>query len=64
MFIRQDDEKHACPRVEFDKYVNNLIVTLATYPQKIGSNASDPKEESITIENVPLQKMDKFCYDS
>jgi len=61
IFVKLDDEKHVCPRVELDKYVNNLIVTLATYPKKVGSNSSEGTEESITIENVPLQRWTSFA---
>jgi hypothetical protein len=60
LYTRLDQNKNPCPKVQFDKYENNLIVTLATYPTGPGSNASDAREESVTLENVPLQRWTSF----
>ena len=54
-----DDNNNACPKVELDKYENNMVVTLATYPKGSGE-ASDAKDESVTLENVPLQRWTNF----
>ena len=59
MFVRMDDNNNACPKVELDKYENNMVVTLATYPKGSGE-ASDAKDESVTLENVPLQRWTNF----
>ena len=60
MFVRMDDNNNACPKVELDKYENNMVVTLATYPKGSGE-ASDAKDESVTLENVPLQRWNHIC---
>ncbi len=40
-----------CPKMAFDPNMNNVTVTLATYPSDAGSQV----EASCQIENVPLQ---------
>lgn len=56
IFVRSDENDAASPRVELDKYENNIKVTLATYSNKPGASKKDGKNESVILENVPLQR--------
>ena len=56
IFERQDKGGYPAPRVSLDNNLNNVIVTLATYPHKSGANNGDkPVPHSCVLENIPLQ---------
>lgn len=59
IFARLDENKQNSPLVEFDSYVNNITVHLATYP-RANAPANEGKDESVTLENVPLQRWTSF----
>jgi len=56
IFTRLDENKQPCPSVIFDKYENNINITLATYPKGEGADPNKPTPESLLLENVPLQR--------
>jgi len=49
------------PKIEFDKTVNDIIITLATFPTD-ATNKESPQAttETLIISNVPLQKWTSF----
>jgi len=55
----KDKQQTFCssPKIEFDATVNDIIITLATFPQD-ATNEGSPQAtpETLVINNVPLQK--------
>jgi len=56
IFTRLDENKQPCPSVVFDKYENNLNITLATYKKGDGATSNEATMENLMLENVPLQR--------
>jgi hypothetical protein len=54
IFARKDQDGGVAPMVEFTPSVNNIHVTLATYPTT-GSNTTG-KNHTCTLDDVPLQR--------
>ena len=55
IFTRTVGKDTVCPKVEFDAFQNNITISLAVY-DTTGSSGSKFITETVTIENVPLQK--------
>jgi len=55
VFVRNDRTGNPAPWVALDKNLNNIIVTLATYPSDNIQNDGGASTHSCVLENIPLQ---------
>ena len=55
VFVRNDRTGNPAPWVALDKNLNNIIVTLATYPSDHAQSSGGATTHSCVLENIPLQ---------